>query len=297
MVLRRLRHPGEQALAVCALELEREKDAARYGTWPFEIGLWVGKAATPNRMVRHTVRARLVRIASERRRAARAAHRLRELRVRVHARSRASHRRRGRVDLPPAPGVPDRDRGQVRLASLGRAGRIAPRRRRPPRCGGLLRGGRAGQGRAACGSAAAARPRDPGRAAPDLGAPRHPGGPLRGGDRGALRAGDGRPEGPPQDRGLDRDRAAPLRPRAGAEIPAPALARRAGHERGPGRARRALRVPGSPGASTRRRSWSGTPSAPAAAPGPGSAGTPRRTATSRAACSCARRPTRISPRW
>jgi hypothetical protein len=33
---------------VCALELEREKDAARYGKWPFEIGLWVGKAATPN---------------------------------------------------------------------------------------------------------------------------------------------------------------------------------------------------------------------------------------------------------
>ncbi len=33
---------------VCALELERERDTARYGEWPFEIGLWVGKAATPN---------------------------------------------------------------------------------------------------------------------------------------------------------------------------------------------------------------------------------------------------------
>jgi hypothetical protein len=33
---------------VCALELERERDQARYGKWPFEIGLWVGKAATPN---------------------------------------------------------------------------------------------------------------------------------------------------------------------------------------------------------------------------------------------------------
>jgi hypothetical protein len=33
---------------VCALELEREKYPARYGEWPFEIGLWVGKAATPN---------------------------------------------------------------------------------------------------------------------------------------------------------------------------------------------------------------------------------------------------------
>ena len=35
---------------VCALELERSKDTSRYGDWPFEIGLWVGRAATPNRM-------------------------------------------------------------------------------------------------------------------------------------------------------------------------------------------------------------------------------------------------------
>ena len=74
MVLRRLRHPGDEGLAgagvsvimrytlrlltldqlaraaglVCALELEREQDVLRYGAWPFEIGLWVGKAATPN---------------------------------------------------------------------------------------------------------------------------------------------------------------------------------------------------------------------------------------------------------
>jgi len=74
MVLRRLRHPGDDGLAgagvsvimrytlrlltldqlaraaglVCALELEREQAAGRYGAWPFEIGLWVGKAATPN---------------------------------------------------------------------------------------------------------------------------------------------------------------------------------------------------------------------------------------------------------
>jgi hypothetical protein len=74
MVLRRLRHPDVKGLAgagvsvimrytlrlltldqlsraaglICALELEREKDIARYGEWPFEIGLWVGKAATPN---------------------------------------------------------------------------------------------------------------------------------------------------------------------------------------------------------------------------------------------------------
>ena len=74
MVLRRLRHGGENGLGgagvsvimrytlrlltldqlaraaglVCALELEREQDVAHYGAWPFEIGLWVGKAATPN---------------------------------------------------------------------------------------------------------------------------------------------------------------------------------------------------------------------------------------------------------
>jgi hypothetical protein len=74
MVLRRLRHGGDGGRAgagvsvimrytlrlltldqlgraaglVCALELEREQDIALYGTWPFEIGLWVGKAATPN---------------------------------------------------------------------------------------------------------------------------------------------------------------------------------------------------------------------------------------------------------
>ena len=73
-VLRRLRHPGDDGLAgagvsvimrytlrlltldqlaraaglVCALEIERTEAGERYGTWPFEIGLWVGKAATPN---------------------------------------------------------------------------------------------------------------------------------------------------------------------------------------------------------------------------------------------------------
>ena len=38
------------AALICALELERQKDSTRLGTWPFEIGLWVGSAATPNRM-------------------------------------------------------------------------------------------------------------------------------------------------------------------------------------------------------------------------------------------------------
>ena len=76
MVLRRRRHPedggragagvsvimrytlrlltldqlGRAASLVCALEQERRKDPGRYGGWPFEIGLWVGKAGTPNRL-------------------------------------------------------------------------------------------------------------------------------------------------------------------------------------------------------------------------------------------------------
>ena len=72
LVLRRLRHPGltsagvsvlmrytlrlltldqlsRAAALICALELERRKDE-RLGPWPFEIGLWVGRGATPNRM-------------------------------------------------------------------------------------------------------------------------------------------------------------------------------------------------------------------------------------------------------
>jgi hypothetical protein len=72
MVLRRLRNPdglagcgvsvimrytlrlltldqlARAAGLVCALELERGALPERYGAWPFEIGLWVGKAATPN---------------------------------------------------------------------------------------------------------------------------------------------------------------------------------------------------------------------------------------------------------
>ena len=41
---------GRAAGLVCALELERKEDVGRYGEWPFEIGLWVGKAATPNQL-------------------------------------------------------------------------------------------------------------------------------------------------------------------------------------------------------------------------------------------------------
>lgn len=73
LLLRRLRYPGiasagvsvlmrytlrlltldqlsRAAALACALELERENDPDRLGAWPFEIGVWVGMAATPNRM-------------------------------------------------------------------------------------------------------------------------------------------------------------------------------------------------------------------------------------------------------
>lgn len=41
---------GRAATLICALELERQKSSKILGEWPFEIGLWVGRAATPNRM-------------------------------------------------------------------------------------------------------------------------------------------------------------------------------------------------------------------------------------------------------
>lgn len=41
---------GRAATLICALELERQANVARLGPWPFEIGLWVGQSATPNRI-------------------------------------------------------------------------------------------------------------------------------------------------------------------------------------------------------------------------------------------------------
>lgn len=42
---------GRASTLICALELLRQDGRAeQLGKWPFEIGLWVGKAATPNRM-------------------------------------------------------------------------------------------------------------------------------------------------------------------------------------------------------------------------------------------------------
>ncbi len=58
---------GRGAALICALELERERIPERLGTWPFEIALWVGSAATPNYMgkkgdsSKHTARAKTLR--------------------------------------------------------------------------------------------------------------------------------------------------------------------------------------------------------------------------------------------
>ncbi|MDF1667618.1 MAG: DISARM system helicase DrmA, partial [Planctomycetota bacterium] len=41
---------GRAATLICAMELERQNDVVSLGRWPFEIGLWVGQSATPNRM-------------------------------------------------------------------------------------------------------------------------------------------------------------------------------------------------------------------------------------------------------
>ena len=60
---------GRAAALICALELERETAPERLGEWPFEIALWVGRAATPNYMGRrgdtgdNTARARTLRFA------------------------------------------------------------------------------------------------------------------------------------------------------------------------------------------------------------------------------------------
>jgi hypothetical protein len=41
---------GRAAGLICALELERQQDVEKLGKWPFEVGLWVGRKATPNRI-------------------------------------------------------------------------------------------------------------------------------------------------------------------------------------------------------------------------------------------------------
>ena len=62
---------GRAAALICALELEREAANERLGEWPFEIALWVGRAATPNYMGRkgdrsnNTARAKTLRFARD----------------------------------------------------------------------------------------------------------------------------------------------------------------------------------------------------------------------------------------
>ena len=62
---------GRAAALICALELEREAAPDRLGTWPFEIALWVGRAATPNQMGRkgdsseYSARTRTLRFARD----------------------------------------------------------------------------------------------------------------------------------------------------------------------------------------------------------------------------------------
>lgn len=41
---------GRASTLICAMEIERLADVNALGKWPFEIGLWVGSGATPNRM-------------------------------------------------------------------------------------------------------------------------------------------------------------------------------------------------------------------------------------------------------
>ncbi|HMV65293.1 MAG TPA: DISARM system helicase DrmA [Myxococcota bacterium] len=41
---------GRAAALICAMERLRPQHESLLGTWPFEVGLWVGRAATPNRM-------------------------------------------------------------------------------------------------------------------------------------------------------------------------------------------------------------------------------------------------------
>jgi hypothetical protein len=176
LVLRRLRNPGissagvsvlmrytlrlltlEQlaraATMICALELEREKDVAKFGQWPFEIGLWVGMAATPNRMGRKeepdqsTARARTLAFKNDDHRPSpiplencpwcgqkftrnsfhlkpnsdqpRSDDRVRKPRLRVQGRSCAANRSNRRTDLPTAAMLHRRHCGQVCRGSPG----------------------------------------------------------------------------------------------------------------------------------------------------------------------------------
>ncbi len=185
LVLRRLRNPGlasagvsvlmrytlrlltldqlsRAATLVCALERERKADVERLGPWPFEIGLWVGQAATPNRMGQkgdnnpESARAKVIAYKNNDKKPipipiencpwcgttlpagvvppgapsgppAGPPHLLREPRVRVHRREPAADRGGRRAAVPAAAVLRHRHRRQVRLAAVGGAGGRAVR--------------------------------------------------------------------------------------------------------------------------------------------------------------------------
>ena len=159
---------GRAAALICALELEREQAPERLGEWPFEIALWVGRAATPNYMGRKgeagdkSARVKTLRYARDSSREPplpleqcpwcgtpfkRQSFRLHPdtnepSDLLVHCVNRRcdfageaapAHRGGGRADLPPPAGVHDRDRGQVRGVAVERGdGALLPRRRPGP---------------------------------------------------------------------------------------------------------------------------------------------------------------------
>ena len=278
MVLRRLRHPGEKGRAgagvsvimrytlrlltldqlaraaglVCALELEREKDVARYGEWPFEIGLWVGKAATPN-ILGHkgdgrsdSARTKVRQFKADPKgkpspiplencpwcgtRFGPDSFALlpnddqpRELRI-VCTNFECDFTRDRplpivAVDEPIYRRLPAFLIATVdKFASLpwvGQAGALLGGAERHDATG-FYGAAEPGKGTRLASAAPAARPRDPGRAAPDLGTARHDGRTLRGRDRGAVRARDRRARGAAQDCRLDRDCAPGAGPDPGA---------------------------------------------------------------------------------
>ena len=250
MVLRRLRNPGARvgrasradALHAAAADARPARRAPRRssarwswsgrrtssgsGAWPFEIGLWVGKAATPNRMGQKGDNDRDYGAGEDASRSRTTtakpspiplencpwcgtrfepdsfrccpnadqpdgpAHRLRELR-----------RATSRGDRPlPIVAVDEpiyRRLPCFLIATVDKFAALPWVGAGRARCFGwcdrydkrrLLRAVRPGQGHAARRAAAAARPDHPGRAAPDLGAARHHGRALRDGDRGAVHA-------------------------------------------------------------------------------------------------------------
>ena len=173
-------------------------------------------------VVRRALPARRLRPVARQRQAAGPAHRLHQLRLRLHRRPAPADRRCGRAAVPSAARVLGRNGGQVRRSSVDRPLRRAAGRRRPHGQARLLRSRRPCARPSASCTRAAPGPDHPGRAAPDLGATGHDGGPLRDGNRGALhRQRRGRLLRPPQDRRFDRHGSPSRQPSASAVRPEP----------------------------------------------------------------------------